>query len=62
MRSWLRNLSLVVLTAVVVASFSALYVMRISGQTPTSAVPRTADGKPDFSESGRPTTQQTGIF
>jgi len=49
MRSWLRNLSLVVLTAVVVASFSALYVMRISGQTPTSAVPRTADGKPDFS-------------
>jgi hypothetical protein len=49
MRSWLRNLSLVVLTAVVVVSLSALYVTRISGQTSTSAVPRTVDGKPDFS-------------
>lgn len=49
MRNWLRNLSLVVVTAVVVATLFALSATRTSGQAPTSAVPRTANGKPDFS-------------
>jgi hypothetical protein len=48
MRNWLRSSSIVVIT-VVVAALVALLATRTSGQAPTPAVPRTANGKPDFS-------------
>jgi hypothetical protein len=76
MRNWLRNLF--VLTAVVVAILSALYVTRTSGQVPTtSAGPLTASGKPDFSgiwqanntanwdiltHDSRPMVAQSGVY